>query len=648
MLRGVAVGLVCLCHAGVPFLAGGFVGVDVFFVLSGYLISGLLFREFSERGSINYGAFIARRLRRLLPALALMILAVLAVASMVLSRFEFQSQTGAAGYAAIWASNLFLALRELDYFNALESDDLFLHTWSLGVEEQFYLLWPLLIAVAMMLGVRRGRDALAQRRGLIAWFVALAIASLTVSFIWTASQPLWSFYMMPARVWQFALGGLVFLLEAHPAAANSRHPFTTSAGILGIAMILGSSVLLDAGVSYPGGWAILPTVGAALVLLGNAPQESRPVSAGPAHRVLVWVGDRSYSIYLWHWPVLILSAAFVTRGTPLSTAVALLLTVLLAAASYRYVELPFWKGRFSRSGHRKVAVVSLSAIGAVSLTAFSAAVVNPPATTDVTWPADYDPRKDAPPIYAPGMGCDTWHLDDALQPCAIGDKDAPHTAVLFGDSIGAQWVSMLPAIYTQPDWQVVVLTKSACPIVDEDFVYTRIGGVYKVCASWRDSAIEHIANLKPDVVFIGSDAYYPFDDQQWVAGSRRIIDRLRQAAGHVVIIPGTPTLGFDGPSCLKEPARFARRAVADGRACTVPATDRVVANVGDLLRSVAKEFPNVHELALLDLLCPDGYCAAGSAQGEVVFRDEKHVTNSFVVSRVPQLASRLADLGISP
>lgn len=648
MLRGLAVSLVCLCHAGVPFLSGGFVGVDVFFVLSGYLISGLLISEFSERGSINYGAFIGRRLRRLLPALAVMILAVLAVASQLLSGFEFQSQTGAAGYAAIWASNLFFALRELDYFNALESDDLFLHTWSLGVEEQFYLLWPLLIAVAMLLSVRRGSDAAGQHRALVAWFLLLAVASLALSFVWTATRPLWAFYMMPTRVWQFALGGLVFLHAVRLPTNDSRRRFNATKGMLGIGLILGSSVLLDTSVSYPGGWALMPSVGAALVLLSNAPTESPQGNAGLAERMLVWLGDRSYSIYLWHWPVLVLGAVFVARMSPVNTAAALLVTVLLAAASYRYVELPFWKGRFNRSGHRKVAVASLAAIGAVSVAAFTAAVVVPTGTAVTTWPADYDPRRDEPPIYGADMPCDTWHLDDEVVPCAAGAADAPRTAVLFGDSIGAQWVSMLPAIYSQPDWQIVVLTKSACPIVDEDYVYSRIGEVYSVCASWRDSAVEHIVNMKPDVVFVGSDAYYPFDDQQWLAGSRRIIDQLRQASGDVVIIQATPTLGFDGPSCLREPAKFARRAAADGQACTVPFNDSVVANVGEMLRSVAGEFPNVHELSLLDLVCPDGYCAAGYAQDGVVFRDDRHVTNSFVEARVPQLMNKLASLGIDP
>ena len=648
MLRGIAVGLVCLCHAGLPFLPGGFIGVDVFFVLSGYLISGLLVREYTEHGSISYGAFIARRLRRLLPALAVMILLVLAVSSLVLAGFEFRSQTGAAAYAAIWASNLFFALRELDYFNALESDDLFLHTWSLGVEEQFYLLWPLLIGIAMALVARRNGSVDAQRRGLIVCLFVLAASSLVLSAVWTVTQPLWSFYMMPARVWQFAAGGLVFLWEPRFATLVVRPGLQKSVGALGIAMILGSAIGLDASIVYPGGWALIPTLGTALVLLAFAPRESEPASYGSLQTILAWFGDRSYSIYLWHWPVLILSAAFVTQATALNTGLALLVTVALGSVSYRYIELPFWKGRFSHSSHRRVAVASFSAIGAVSAVALSAAVVSPPATNGQIWAADYDPRNDAPPIYVAGMRCDTGHLDDALEPCALGASDAPHTAVLFGDSIGAQWVSMLPAIYQQPDWQIVVLTKSACPIVDEDYVYERIGGVYSVCANWRQAALEHIANLAPDVVFVGSDAYYPFDDEQWVAGSRRIMNRLSEFAANVVIIPGTPKLGFDGPSCLEEPDRFVRRSEASGPACAVRSADRVVAKVGGLLRTVADQFTNVHELALLDLVCPDGYCAAGSAQGGVVFRDDKHVTDSFVVSRVPELTGRLDALGVGP
>ncbi|MEM9208428.1 MAG: acyltransferase family protein [Pseudomonadota bacterium] len=648
MLRGIAVALVCLCHAGVPFFPGGFIGVDVFFVLSGYLITGLLVCEVAQRGSINYGAFLARRLRRLLPALAVMILLVLVSAAMLLSTFEFRSQTGAAAYAALWSSNLFFALRDLDYFSALEAEDLFLHTWSLGVEEQFYLLWPLIIAATMRVILRRNDFAARTYQRLALCFGLMAVLSFALSMVWTATQPLWAFYMMPSRVWQFALGGLVFLLASRSDRKTGRSGSDQGAALLGITIILVSSALFDADFVYPGCWALLPSIGTALVLLGKPPSNSAPVKAGTLSRGLVWLGDRSYSIYLWHWPVLILSSAFVVEASMLSGGIALLVSVLLGSCSYRFIELPFWRGRLSRSRGRTVAVASLATIGAVSLAAMSAAIVGPGPSETATFSDAYDPRQDAPPIYLSGMRCDTGHLDAGLEPCTIGADDSTHTAVLFGDSIGAQWVSMLPAIFNQPNWQIVVLTKSACPIVDEDYVYARAGGVYRVCARWRQSALEYIEGLKPDIVFIGSDAYYPFEDLQWIDGSRRIFDRLSNAADDLVVMPGTPKLGFDGPSCLEEPGRFVHRTADSDRRCAVRLRDSTVLNVSALLRGVASEFANVHELSLLDVVCPDGMCAARSITNRVVFRDDKHITDSFVLSQVPEITSRLEALSVLP
>ena len=257
--------LVVLAHAGVPGFTGGFVGVDVFFVLSGYLITGLLVEERVATGRIEYLQFLARRLRRLLPAMLTMLLVVLLVASVILTAFEMRMQARSFPYAAAWVSNFFFAFAERDYFQALQDYDLFLHTWSLGVEEQFYLMWPWLVLV--LAGLRMAD----QRRQTLGRTMAVAMGmigalSFVVCLMMTQYTAILAFYMMPARIWQFALGGIVFaglhLVRNSDWGACGASP----AGLTGLALVLGSAVLLSDNISYPGWYALAPSLGAALLI----------------------------------------------------------------------------------------------------------------------------------------------------------------------------------------------------------------------------------------------------------------------------------------------------------------------------------------------------------------------------------------------
>ena len=333
-LRAMAVLLVFLGHAGVPQVPGGFVGVDVFFVLSGYLITALLLREIEWSGRISFLGFYARRMKRLLPAMVLMLGLVFLAGSELLSGAEARAQLASLPYAASWTSNFHYTFTHFDYFDELAARDLYLHTWSLAVEEQFYLLWPVLLLL-----LARGGSARRTAGGLLLVF----LASLTASAAWTAEQAQFGYYMMPSRIWQFALGGLTHLALAHEGL---RSRLSRQGGWLawtaGGLLILGSAMALHPRLAYPGLWALLPSLGAALVIAGGTVLQLRNPLAHPA---LVWVGDRSYSIYLWHWPVLVLTFSLGFKGNTAVTFSLAMLALLLAMLSYRWVELPFWKGR---------------------------------------------------------------------------------------------------------------------------------------------------------------------------------------------------------------------------------------------------------------------------------------------------------------
>ena len=647
-LRAVAIILVVLAHAGMPGLAGGFVGVDVFFVLSGYLISGLLVREYLENGRIQWLGFVARRLKRLLPALLVMLSLVMTLGVVLLSNHEFTEQTASVAYAATWTSNLFFAFTTFDYFAELHLRDLFLHTWSLGVEEQFYLLWPM-FAIFLTALARRVRGGNGAWGLLLAAIGVLFVGSLALSFYWSYEASTWAFYLMPARIWQFSLGAGVYVWfefrdrqSIGTFGGPLRRPLAT--GFMGIVLVVGSAIFFSPDMVYPGGWALLPSIGAAMVIAAGRQEKAAGIAGMLSHPGMVWIGDRSYSWYLWHWPLLMLGFAWGLKGNPTATAALVLLALAFATLSYRWIELPLWKGRLSIQPPVRSVAFSVLAIGVITSTLSQANLMFED-KVDRGAELAGTARFDMPEIYR--SDCDTWYLDATVQPCIFGEPDARKTAVLFGDSIGAQWYSVLPEVLPAPEWRFVVLTKSSCAIVDEDYHYAAAGGVYEVCSSWRNQALDYLEALRPDVVIVGSASTYAFSEQQWSDGKRRIFDRLSSIASHVFVIPGTPYLSFDGPGCL---ARWMDRHEAGvssgGSVCRERSISTVSSTVVGYIEGAAAAFDNVRVLNLNDLVCPGGYCAARNAQGLVVFRDRQHLTDSFVRAQAPVIGKRLQSLGL--
>jgi peptidoglycan/LPS O-acetylase OafA/YrhL len=335
-LRGVAILLVLLFHAGIPGAAGGFVGVDVFFVLSGFLITGLLLRERERTGRIGLAAFYARRARRILPAAALVLAATLGLSLLVLGPLDLERIAGDALACALFVGNLRFAANAMDYFTLAQTPSPFLHYWSLGVEEQFYLLWPAVLILAT-----RGRR---PRLGAGLALGAATVASLVVSLVLTDAAAAWAFYSLPARAWQLGLGGLLAVTLAWQRRLPDR--LLAIVGWAGLAAVVASMLVIDPAAPYPGTAALMPTLGTAAVIVAGG----RPGSPGAllVVRPLRFLGRISYSLYLIHWPLLVLPAAGLAAGEtlPLAERAGLgLLAVGLAAASYRFVEEPIHRGR---------------------------------------------------------------------------------------------------------------------------------------------------------------------------------------------------------------------------------------------------------------------------------------------------------------
>jgi hypothetical protein len=222
-------------------------------------------------------------------------------------------------------------------------------------------------------------------------------------------------------------------------------------------------------------------------------------------------------------------------------------------------------------------------------------------------------------------------------------ESARKTVVLLGDSIGAQWYSLIPELFPAPLWRIIVLTKSSCAMVDEDFYYARIGRIYRVCTDWRNAVLDELDKFDPDVLIMGSVATYDFSESQWVEGSARVLERVSKVATTVFVIPGTPSLGFDGPGCVARNLSSEGIVVPD--ACLAK-EDRLqyVEPVAEFLGQAVNRFPNVYLLDLNDLVCPGRRCNAVSEQGLVVFRDSQHLTDTFVRAQVPFVREKIKHL----
>jgi peptidoglycan/LPS O-acetylase OafA/YrhL len=342
-LRGVAVLLVVAFHA-LPWVAGGFIGVDVFFVISGYLITGLLVRELVATGRIDLAAFYGRRMRRLLPAATVVAMVVLPAGWLAVSPLDRPGLALDGGGAMLIVSNLRFAAAEGDYFAAVRGPSPFLHYWSLSLEEQFYLVWPGLL----LLVTRRGR----VRTAAVASLVIVGIGSLAFGAWLTEVAPAWGFYSLPSRAWQFALGGLLAVAVSRVPAMSGRAASLARwaaalVGWTGLALVVLAVLVIDGYQPYPGLLALLPSMGALLVIAGSTAPGGPVLLLGS--RPLRFLGRISYSLYLWHWPILVIpaAAAGVALEWPASLTLAAL-SVVVAWLSWRYVEEPFRRAGTAR------------------------------------------------------------------------------------------------------------------------------------------------------------------------------------------------------------------------------------------------------------------------------------------------------------
>lgn len=634
-LRAIAVLLVFFSHAHWSPFSGGFVGVDVFFVISGYVITRLLLKEYDQNRRITLNRFYARRLQRLLPALAFMLLLSTLISLFIFTPYEQLFQSKSAISASLWLSNIYFLYSDLDYFGRAATESLFLHTWSLGVEEQFYLMWPFIILIGV------GHFSRGDRTPNLASILLLTLCvSAMLSFALAFTSPKHAFYLMPPRSWQFALGALVAYSQATKTKGWSCHlsPLVSEwVALTGFLMILLGAMYYDNTTPYPNWQVSVPTIGTALMLLAYRHGKATFIGKTLSLQPIRWFGDVSYSFYLWHWPILLFCERLRPIQPSANTLFALGLTIMMATFSYYVIENRIRKDR------RLLAFPKYAVWGSAFVMVFTCTSLY---TFESYSDRQYsDPmqqklasvRYTLPVLYK--YGCDEWYTSTRVRQCAFGDKSSEKKAVIIGDSMLLQLFPAIVDHYTRRNWQLIVLTKSSCPMVNRPYFYTRINSIYHTCDIWRERAIQAITELKPQVVIMGSSSRYPFSRIDWLDGTREIIEQLLPVTAQIYLIAGTPSLGFDGPSCLARHAWLSKTFPIQ----SAPSCSRKLHLNESLgwLGEVATEYQKVQFIDLSDTVCPKGICSA-KIDDWIVYRDFQHLTVEFVSTLKEHLGAQLS------
>lgn len=675
-LRAIAVVLVILDHLallqrlpGSP--EGGFIGVDVFFVISGFLISGQLLREAGRSGRISFRDFYARRVRRILPMAVIVAVVTVAAAWLLFWPARALDTTADGAWAMLFVSNIAFALSGTDYFSDGAASP-FQHYWSLSVEEQFYVVWPFVILLALWIATRLRRPLLR----VMLWAIG---AAFVVSFAWalfdTAANPAASYFSTLGRAFEFALGALVYVVTSRLARLSRALRWVV--GLSGLALIAASVWFIHPDAGFPGPLAIVPALGAALFLAAGTGTPSPPVLFPLATRPVRYVGDISYSLYLWHWPAIVFLGTVLPPTSPVTILLALALTFGLSAVSYHFVEQRILRSRWlnphpdkaapARSPLPAIAVVTASILAAVAVFGGAAVLRPSPASAggrtlvaapnepsaaaalvasiqaEIATASDRSGWQDTtPPIDDLGVGvrpdlAACWNdRADASTSCVQGDPAAPRTIAVVGDSIAMNMVpGIVAAAEAGSDWKVLVLAKAGCTPVDVP-AFDTDGSLYENCEEFREFARARLTDAEPDVVLYVSalvDAIPGVDDAgfdaRWSQGLSDMFAATPSGASAYLMSP-TPR-GESLASC-------ANRFTNPADCATVVSSSWLERN--ELSRTSADAAGATYIDTSLWFCDTTGLCPAVIGD-TIVRRDPQHLTEAYALSLSGVLAAWL-------
>ena len=643
LLRGVAVIAILVHHLWPGRLPGGFAALDVFFVISGYLVTGILIGMRQRDGRIAYAPYLARRARRILPSAIVVLLACLVGMFAFTSIGEWGRVAGEIFASATFAENWALIANDIAYAGSDTASPV-QHYWTLAVEAQFYVLWPFLM---MLLLGRRGAP---RRRAAAVGIGAVFAVSLAVSIIWCAVAPTTGYLSTATRFWELAAGGLLAVLVTRIPPLRVGIPVVA----VGWVLIGGSFVVLQPGVSWPGYLALVPVVGAALVIGAGVPSEPAILRRLSDNRFTRDLADSSYAIYLWHWPLLVFADR--ALGHPPTTSEKLMIVAASLALGWLttvLVERPIRFGPAARvraSGTLAVAVIAIALVAipaaAVRVTMlrtgelYAATAVEAddavcrgaealtPGETCTDGPytgLSPDPLGEWEVVSVlHAMGCATDNVVAVVRPCVWGDPAGEVKVALVGDSHAMKLWPALKLIAEAEGWRLVSYVKAQCeytsPVMDGS----------DSCRQWRADVATSLAADGPWDAVITTGASHATDRPGAADELVAAWTPLIHAGAELVVVRDVPYLDFDVRTCILD--HF-----GDTSACDVP---RETALLGDVFARTAADLEGAAVLDLTDQMCDDTTCFA-VVGGVITHRDGNHLTDEYSQSMAPAMASRL-------
>jgi peptidoglycan/LPS O-acetylase OafA/YrhL len=670
-LRAIAVSLVLVYHLAPGSLTGGFTGVDVFFVISGFLITLHLLERLPRRPR-DLASFWSRRVRRLLPA-SLLVLALTLVASrLVAPETQWENTARQARAAVLYVVNWVLARDAVDYLAAENAPSPVQHFWSLSVEEQFYFVWPVLI---LLLGALA---RVTRRRPLPVVLVGLAVLtgiSLWYSVHETAADPAAAYFVTPTRVWELGVGGLLATVTL--LRPGRMRPWAATAFAWVGLVAVGYTVATYSGETpFPGWQAAMPVLGTAAVIAAQPPTEKgrRWLSPGPllALRPVQWLGDVSYSVYLWHWPLIVLVPAATGRALTwtdrgaIAAATLLLawLTKLLVEDRFRAASwaVPLRKPFLLAASAMAVLVVLASAQllevhqrseqAAAALArgvaghnpCFGARALDHPDTCPAVDFADVVPapieaardKSDAYDTQANGTDCWAYRSRFPMKECVFGDRSSRTRVVLVGNSHAGQWLPALQQVAADEHLQVTTLLASRCALADLRQQFDTASDA-TACLSWVHRVTQRVVELHPDLVVVSNRISVGAEGVPTMGASiplyrdgyAAVLKVWRDAGIRTLVLRDTPAPGRSIPDCVAEAGGDYRR--CDGtRQQWLPPTPEV-----DAVRSL--QSPLVTLVDLTDHICGPTTCAAVTG-GVITYFDASHLTATYARTLAPYLS----------
>jgi peptidoglycan/LPS O-acetylase OafA/YrhL len=658
-LRAIAVLLVVVYHLWPSAVPGGYVGVDVFFAISGFLITAHLLKEVGRSGRVSLPRFWARRARRLLPASLTVLLFCAGLTLLVVPEIYWQSFFGDISASAGYVQNWHLAASSIDYLAAAEHPSPVQHFWSLAAEEQFYLVWPMLILLATSLVHTRSR--VRRRRAIFLVLGAVTALSLVASILYTSSNPTEAYFVTPTRAWEFGAGGLLAVL-AGAAAPGGVRALVAWAGLA--AITLAAFTYTDA-TAFPGLAAALPVVGTLAVIWAGAPAQRWSPTPLLSLRPVQFVGDISYGVYLWHWPLLVLAPFILGHGVGTGTRIAVLVAGIGAAwITKLVVEDPVRSApMLTRRRPRLTFALAAVATGLVLVVASSGTrhveqqlrqANAASAKTIAAHPrcfgaASHDPaRRCANPALRltvvpkpleaknePNPACTRKRRIKAVSICEFGAPagTAKRTFALIGDSHATHWRAGLEVVAGRKDWHGLSITHTGCPF--SLATYDLPEPARSRCVAWNRQVPQELAKYPElDTVFVsnitGGNVLVPPGktmDEAKIAGYRRAWAALPPTVKRVVVIRDTPKSTGTTLECVD-----AAVAAGDdgGRTCRVPRSKALIPDpAATAARSLGRERAQVIDLTRY--LCGEKTCEPVIG-GVLVYKDVHHLTRTYATT----------------